>query len=378
MKALKKVLFQESTFLGVLVFFFILRVTYALSRNLFPSGPDAPNYIKAPLDFVKFGFWSSYIEGAPKYPLGYPAALWPLAQIGGMKWIMLAQVMQILLSIGTVYCVFKISQIFLKKELALIVGFIFLLSPAFTPMSGEAMYEPILMFVFYLYLYLILKVQNDSHNYFGLISAGALAGAAAVIHPRVIPWILVIQIILLGRIGLRRGIVFFGFFFPLVMLFLIRNKLAHDAWTLSNAADSWIKDLRPGNFGAVLRDGILNAVYFWSPYSGDAKRGTWMHNFTFYHEIKKITDSSTFVISIAAIFALVSIAAWLLGAFLLIKSKILIGNVVLYVPLLAWVTDFLTYGDSRHRLVVVPLLLIGQVYAFTWLQKKILSAPGSV
>ena len=47
----------------------------------------------------------------------------------------------------------------------------FLLSPAFTPMSGEAMYEPILMFAFCLYLYLILKAQNDSRNYFGLICA---------------------------------------------------------------------------------------------------------------------------------------------------------------------------------------------------------------
>ena len=52
------------------------------------------------------------------------------------------------------------------------------------------------------------------------------------------------------------------------------------------------------------------------------KRGTWMHNFTFYHEIKKITHLVDFVSSIAVIFALVSIVVWLLGAFLLIKSKI--------------------------------------------------------
>lgn len=377
MKSPKNILLRESTFLSALVFFFILRVTYVLSRNLFLSGPDAPNYAKAPLDFVKFGFWSSHIQGAPYYPLGYPAALWPLAEIGGAKWVMLAQVTQVLLSICTVYCVFKISQIFLKKELALVVGFIFLLSPAFIPMSGEAMYEPILMFMFYLYLYLILKEQSDSRKYFGLICAGFFAGAAAVIHPRVIPWILIIQIILLGKIRLKRSVVFFGFFFSPVMLFLIRNKLAHNVWTLSNAGDPWIRDLRPGNFGEILRHGILNAVYFWSPYSGDAKRGTWMHNFTFYHEIKKITHSSTFVITIAVIFALVSIVAWLLGAFLLIRSKMPIGSVVLFVPLLAWVTDFLTAGDSRHRLVVMPLLLIGQVYAFTWLQKKMLSGNRS-
>ena len=376
MKSLSKIFLRERTFLGALAFFFLLRVTYALTRNLFLSGPDAPNYAKAPLDFVKFGFWSNHIEGAPYYPIGYPVVLWPLAQIGGTKWVMLAQVLQVFLSICTVYFVFKTSQIFMRTELALIVGFFFLFSPAFTPMSGEAMYESVLMFAFYLYLYLILKSQNDLRNHFVLIAAGVMAGVAAVIHPRVIPWILAIQIILLGRIGYRRCAVFFGFFLSPVVLFLIRNKLAHNVWALSTAGDSWMNDIRSAKFGLIFKRGIWNAVHFWSPYSGDAKRGTWLHNFTFYHEIKKITHSTTFVIVLATIFALISIAAWLFGAFLLIKSKNLIGSIVLCVPLLAWITDFLTSGDSRHRLVVMPLLLIGQVSAFSWLQRRYVKNSG--
>lgn len=374
MKSLAKFFLRERTFLGALALFFILRVTYALSRNLFMSGPDAPNYAQAPLDFVKYGFWSNHIQGAPYYPVGYPAILWPVAQIGGSKWIMLAQVFQVFLSICTVYFVYKISLIFLRSELALIVGFIFLLSPAFAPVSGEAMYESVLMFAFYLYLYLILKFHSDLRKYRVLVASGIVAGFAAAIHPRVIPWILAIQIVLLAKLGYRRSMIFISSFIAPVALFLVRSKIAHNVWALSTAGDSWMHDIRVGHFGLIFRRGFWNAIYFWSPYSGEAKRGTWMHNFTLYHEIKKVTHSSTFVIVLATIFALASIAAWLFGSIVLMKSKVALGGIVLFVPLLAWITDFLTAGDSRHRLVVVPLLLIGQVTAFSRLQKRYLGS----
>ena len=370
MKTLANSFLRERTFMGALVFFFILRVTYALTRDLFMSGPDAPNYANAPLDFVKYGFWSSQIQGAPYFPVGYSAILWPLAQIGGSKFIVLAQVFQIFLSICTVYLVYKISQKFLGAKLSLIVGFVFLLSPAFTPVSGEAMYESVLMFTFYYYFYLILKSQNNLQKYHLPIVAGVMAGVSAVVHPRVIPWILAIQLILLGRLGYRRGIIFIGAFFIPVALFLIRSKVAHNVWALSTAGDSWMNDIREGRLGLIFSRGFWNAIHFWSPYSGEAKRATWMHNFTFYHEIKKVTNSSTFIIVLATIFALVSIAAWLFGSILLLKSEVAFGAIVLSIPLLAWITDFLTSGDSRHRLVMVPLLLMSQVSFFKWFYEK--------
>jgi len=341
------------------------------------SGPDAPNYAVAPLDFAKYGFWSSHIHGAPYYPVGYPAILWPIAEIGGSKWILLAQIFKVFLSVCTVYFVYKISQIYLSTNLSLIIGFVFLLSPAFTPVSGEAMYESVIMFVFYLYLYLILKSLNSLGKLHLLIVAGVMAGVGAAVHPRVIPWILAIQIILLGRLGYRRSAIFIGAYFVPVALFSIRSKVAYGTWALSTAGDSWMNDIREGRFGLIFTRGFWNAIYFWSPYSGEAKRATWMHNFTFYHEIKKVTNSTTFVIVLATIFAFASIAAWLFGSILLLKSKFALGAIVLSVPLLAWITDFLTAGDSRHRLVVMPLLLIGQITAFSWLQKNYRPTPAT-
>lgn len=370
MNSLINKLLRERAFLGALLFFFILRVSYALSRDLFMSGPDAPNYAIAPLDFAKYGFWSSQIQGAPYYPVGYPAILWPIAEIGGSHWIQFAQILQIFLSVCTCYLVYKISRIYLGVNHSLIIGFVFLLSPAFTPVSGEAMYESILMFAFYFYLYLILNSLGNLSKYHLLVLAGVTAGVGAVVHPRVIPWVLAIQIILLGKLGLRRGLIFLSSFFIPVVLFLIRSKVAHNVWALSTAGDSWINDIREGRIGLIMTRGFWNAVYFWSPYSGEAKRATWMHNFTLYHEIKKVTGSTTFVIVLATIFALVSIAAWLFGSILLLKSHSVFGAIVFFIPLLAWITDFLTAGDSRHRLVMVPLLLFGQITAFSWLREK--------
>lgn len=368
MITLKRLLVREKTFYGALVVFLLIRIVYALTRDLFSSGPDAPKYMKAPLDLLEFGFWSNQIEGAPTYPLGYPVVLWPLAKIGGLNWITLAQLLQVFLSIATVFLVYKLSRIFFNKEAALLIGYVFLLSPAFTPMSGQAMYEPLLMFLFYSYLLSIFQVQEHSRNLGWPIAIGALAGFVIVTHPRSIPWIFLSQLVLVGRFGLKKSLIFFSSLLPIVSLFLIRNKIAHNSWTLSDAADSWISDIRPENFPTLIRDGVINSIYFWSPYSGDAKRGTWMHNFTFYHEIKKMADSANPVFLIAAILGTTAITLWLVGSFLLIKHKFLIGKLVFSIPFFAWVTDVLTVGDSRHRLVVVPLLIIGQVYALLWLR----------
>lgn len=349
---------------------FALRLTYALSRGLFASGPDAPNYAVSPLDLAKYGFWSPHITGGKFYPQGYPVTLWPAAEIGGTHWVTVASIWQIALSILTVFLVYKIALLFLTKEMSLAVGFIFLFSPAFTPMSGEAMYEPIFMFFFFSYLFLILRMHATSYKYGGIVAAALVGGFTCAVHPRALPWIVIIQIILIGKMGVQRAITFFVFFLMPVGLFLLRNKIAEDSWTLSSAANPWFAEFRAGHFAKILKDGFWYGVHFWSPYSGDARRASWLHNFTLYHQMKKILHSSAPVYIFATIFAIVSIIAWLYGSKLLINSKPTLGFIVLVIPTLDFVTDFFTFGDSRHRLVVVPLLLMGQVSFFKWLYER--------
>lgn len=372
MKLLKKAFSDERTFIVALVFMFALRVTYALTRELFASGPDAPNYAVSPLDFAKYGFWSPDITGGKFYPQGYPVTLWPAAEIGGTHWIAFASVFQIALSIFTVFLVYKIALLFLTKEMSLALSFIFLFSPAFTPMSGEAMYEPIFMFFFFYYLLLVLRMHATSYKYSGLIAAGLLGGFTCAIHPRALPWIAIIQLILLRKMGIQRAMTFFVSFLLPVGLFMLRNNIAEGSWTLSSAAGSFQDLNREKSFGQILIDGFWYGIHFWSPYSGDARRATWLHNFTLYHEMKKLAQSSAPVYIFATIFAIISIVAWLYGSKLLINTKPTLGFIVLSIPTLTFITDIFTIGDSRHRLVVVPLLLMGQVTFFKWLYERYL------
>jgi hypothetical protein len=366
----KKTLLRENTFLGMLGIFLVLRLIYVTSRDIFSSGPDAPYYAIAPVEFAKYGFWSDQIQGAPYYPIGYPVILSPFVELGGTNWILFAQIFQVLVSIATIWIVYKISNIFFKKEISLAIGFIFLLKPAFIPMSGQAMYEPLVMFTFYAYLLLILKEISSTPKLLRIISAGVLAGITATIHPRTIPWILIIQFIAYRKLGFKPSLIFSGTFITPVLLIIVRNGLAFQAWSLATAGSIFLPALESGNFGKILKSGFINAVYFWSPSSGDAKRATWFHNWTFYHEIKSVTDSTALVLVLAIIVATFSLITWLYGARVLIQSDPIIGKIVLCVPLIAWATDFFTSGDSRHRLVVIPLLLIGQVWAVIHIYRK--------
>lgn len=370
MKIIKKTLFNEKLFLFALAFVYFLRLAYAASRDIFSSGPDAPFYAIAPLELAKYGLWSDQIQYLPNYPIGYPLSLLPFAELAGKHWILAAQIFQISLSIATVWFVYKISMIYLRGEIALGIGVLFLFNPAFSVMSGQAMYEPILMFTFYTYLYLILKEVNTSSNFSRLIFAGFLAGAAAVIHPRTIPWILVIQLIVFQKLNVKRTLIFFGTFLIPVFFFIVRNGLIHNRFTLMSAV---VVDPYESSISMTdsLKNGVVNTLYFWSPFSGDAKRSTWYHNVTLYHLIKQVSHSTEIVSAIAIILGVFSFALWLSGALLLIKFEPIIGKIILTLPILAMATDFVAAGDSRHRLVIIPLLLIGQVWSCIYVYQKV-------
>ena len=370
MNGIKKFVSTERFFLGSLFFIYLFRLAYATSRDIFSSGPDAPFYAVAPLNFAKYGLFSDQIEGIPFYPAGYPIFLWPFAEFTGSNWVTYAQILQIFLSVATVWFVYKISKLFFGKFTSLGIGYLFLFNPSFSAMSGQAMYEPLLMFTFYTYLYLILKEVSTSPKFSRLVTAALLGGLSMAIHPRSIPWILVTQLVIFQKLTLKRNFIFFGALIFPVILFLIRNGLVNHRWTLmsSGVLDPYAQS---NSFAETLKNGLFNICYFWSPLSGDAHHSTWYHNFTAYHYIKQISGSSYFVIALATIIGVILFASWLIGAFILLRSNPIIGRIVLIIPILAMGTDFFAAGDSRHRLVVIPLLLIGQLTSWIHLFESI-------
>lgn len=370
MKTLRNTDIYEKLFLGALLGAFFLRLAYATTRSIFESGPDAPFYAIAPLQMAEFGFWSSQIVDIPRYPSGYPTILWPFAVVFGSNWVLFVQIFQITLSVLTIWLVYKIVSLFLKREFAVVIGFLFLSNPAFLVMSGQAMYEPIFMFTFYAYLYLILKDFKTFPKLSRLVSAASLAGVTSVIHPRSIPWIVAIQLIIFHKMHFKRSMIFIGVFLLPVLFFLSRNGLVNGRWTLMSSVilDPYEKS---DTLVEVVRNGVGNVVNFWSPFSGDAKRSTWYHNFTLYHEIKSITNLSSSVYIIAITLGVIAISSWLIGSLTLIKVEPIVGAIVLVIPVLTMGIDFFADGDSRHRLVIMPLLIIGQLWFWMIALQKI-------
>lgn len=368
--------FQKKSFLfSAIAVIFLLRITYALTRDIFNSGPDAPNYGASPLDFAKYGFFSSEIAGGSFYPQGYPVLLWLFAEIDADLWIAMSQVFQVTLSVATVYVLFRAFLIFFEEKKAVSLSLLVLLYPAFTPMSGQAMYETVFIFFFYSHLLFALRIAVKDLDRRFLLLSGLLGGYTCVIHPRAIPWMLIIQLILFRKTGFRKLALYFTSFLSVVSLFMYRNKVAEDIWTLSSASELFRSWLSEKGAASIFTDGFWYGIHFWSPLSGEAKRGTWFHNFTLYHWIKDLSDSSSVVLAIATILSISSIVAWLLGVRILFSTIPNLALIAFLIPSFAFITDVFTYGDSRHRLPVVPLLILAQ---YSFFEQKFAQARANI
>jgi hypothetical protein len=354
----------ERFFYLSLVPILFFRLFYSLTRNIFSSGPDAPFYEIAPAEIAKFGFYSNQIQGVPYYPLGYPTLLSPFAKLSPEHWIKLVQIFQISLSILTVCVIFNIVRKFTNEATALIAALLVLLYPSFSAMSGQAMYEPVLMFIFYSYFFLVFQTSFFRVSLVRCVLIGVIGGLSISIHPRVIPWVLLIQIVLFRKLGSKNSVIILGSLLPIPFAIMLRNLLVNEKFTLMSS-----KILDPYGVSTSFQDritnGLKNIYYFWTPLSGDARHTTWYHNFTLFHELKKITGSTSVVLYSSALIMLVSVIAWLFGSYIWFREKPEFAIVLVAIPVLAMLTDFVAAGDSRHRLVIMPLILIAQARTLT-------------
>ena len=231
--------------------------------------------------------------------------------------------------------------------------------PSFSAMSGQAMYEPVLIFFFYSYLFLVFQSSYFSGNLLKSVLVGTVGGIAIVVHPRVIPWVLISQVILFKKIGIRNTFIILGSCIPIPILIMLRNLFVNEKFTLmsSKIVDPYGAS---SNIQDKINNGFTNIYYFWTPLSGDARHSTWYHNFTLFHELKKFTGSTSTVVYTSSFIILLSVTAWLFGCYLWSKEKPEFGMALLLIPVLAMFTDFIAAGDSRHRLVVMPIIFIAQ------------------
>ncbi len=359
---------------------FPLKAFYMLSRPLFFSGPDAPTYIPATIDFGTKNFSSSDITGMPNWPAGYPWLQSLVYRLDPGSWIKIVQILQLTLFSISILLLFKFFIPILGKKIATITSCLLILSPAWAVANGESMYETLLWFFTILGFYLM---TTNSDKVMIQIAGAVSLGIAIVIHPRIIPFIAIFLITVFRFFDRppRKQIQVFSIMSIFPIIFLLRNKISEGVFTLSDALGPSILGYRPkllagsgcGSLSCVpeaivknpivfIGENLYNLFAFWSPHSGPLARGSWFHNVSLLSAAEKAGYSQVaFILSLIITSLLVIFAV--LGSLNVMTNKI--QNWLFLILSLAYFmgTDIVIFGDNRHRLiamiVIVPLQILG-------------------
>ncbi len=361
-----------------------LRLFYALTRDLFPSGPDGPWYMQVMSDFAKYGAFSTRISHLPFYPSGYPFVFSIFPRISDSNWNAFAQSTQILLlGIAITVWYYWISSIF-NKPVGLISVLMVSLSTSWIVFPGEAMYEsfliPLLM-LYYSFIYFKLKKGDLKYHFYILV--GLSAGFILSVHPRTLP-LLILPVALatykkLNFINLMYTVSSF-LIFPL--FFASRNYIGTGKFTLFSASFSSynyghqvplhgnsVYELLANAISQpfiFIHDTIINSLHFFSPFSGPLVRGLWFHNISIYTFLERagyrdIAIGISFIVSFAAFILLI------IGLRVLYRNSREVFIFFFGGIFLLYLTDALIYGENRHRLVAYIFTL--PVYAnLFWLK----------
>jgi hypothetical protein len=370
---------------------FLLKIMYAYSRPIFNSGPDANGYIPMAIDIAHLGFFSSDISGLPVYPIGYGAFLSVFVFMSESRWIHLAQFAQITLISVSSYLFFSLVKVYFNKVVACLSLVIFLFTPSIFTMTTQAMYEPLLIsIVICVYYFSFISLpKNNFSGYLRYLSVGILIGLAVVTHPRSI-FILAIPLLFLTKnvVKPKKFLFLFSGSFIVIGTVLFRNFEALGFLTLSTATKYAVAyghksvGLCESTFcylsnaldnpSTFMLESFRNFIYFFSPSSGPLTRGTWFHNLSVSSFLDKNGfQSFALIISGLVMFALFTVfvfGSW--QSYYLNKS---IPFLFIGIILLTALTDAAVYGDSRHRLVVMPFIIPIQVYGLFYLLSKALS-----
>jgi len=363
----------------------ILKFLYAISRPIFYSGPDANGYIPMALDLAQRGFLSSEISGLPVYPIGYGAFLSVFAFSEHPNWIQFAQLAQILLISVASYFFFSLTKFYFNKLIAYLTLVLFLFHPAIFTMSTQAMYEPLLISIiislYYATFYVILNMKRNELSIYLLI--GTLTGLALVIHPRSIFILFFPFVYTFSKLkNLKHVLSLTLSTFSVVSVALMRNFEALGVFSISTATKYSIayghksiglcNDLSCysanalDNLPSYLGESARNLGYFFTPYSGPLKRGTWFHNLSLLSILDKVDlHIIALIFSGATIFFVAFL--FIIGAWRLFSSNKLISYLAMAIVLLTALTDAAVYGDSRHRLLVIPFMIPIQIYGLGFL-----------
>jgi 4-amino-4-deoxy-L-arabinose transferase-like glycosyltransferase len=338
--------------------------------------------------FSKFGFFSKAIDLSTIYPAGYPFFMSIAPRLSSEHWVIIAQVIQGALFTMTSYIIFCLAKRLFSRELSLLLAGLISFYPAWIVASSEAMYETLFLFFFTLGTLLFIKVGFESQKYSILYTylCGGILGFVNCIHPRLLPITLGMVFILIIRTSHIYSRLITALFFVIPqILFVAREYIVNSRISLGGDpwAASWI-----GRDGMKLCSSIIcylgeikdspmpalthylyNFVCFWSPFSGPLKRGTWMHNISLPYQVYKYGYLEVSIV-LSAIITLITTILLVYGIrhFFTINRSVTLSAISLLFILS--ITDVVIYGDSRHRLIAIPITLFFEIYAVSVIHQK--------
>ena len=380
---IRKIIVNQDSFVFVIVGVgSVSKVIYAWTRDIFPSGPDANGYIPVAEKFSEYGFFGDKVELPSIYSAGYPFFLSFFEGVFGDNFFKASQAGQIILfGIGTLFFAKSLSNLGIKTG---VVVFTVAISfhPAWFVTTSMAMYESLLYFL----LSLVVHTTTNQSYFLGISSIvtkgaflGLLFGCLAAVHPRGLlfsfPYLIALTIHIRKRTLLMMS--FLGSFSVLLSATIYRTRvdsgnvnLGGNLWASSNTSRD--PEYYCENLDCLLRswqsEPLVNFTYFFenvwkflTPYSGPAVRGTWFHNLSAQYQIGEAGMKplslvlSYFLMAIGLIFftwATIQILKNLSSSG--IQTRTFVVATFSSIILMA-LTDGLTYGDNRHRLLSVPL-----------------------
>lgn len=374
--------------IGVIFVSAVLKALYALSRDIFESGPDANGYIPFAKGFSENNFFSPDIMGPPYYPSGYPFILSLFARIAPGNWFELSQLLQIGMFTLACYCFYYLLEHMFSWKIAGIATLIFSFNPAWAVVNSEAMYETLLVSFLIFSIYFLINPRKQFENYpnGALVVSGALAGIAFAIHPRVLPLFLILySTFFFTRIkSVSKGVALAGSTAPIPILFAMRNLYAKGEFTLMNSFwdgqvfNEFLTGCRSYVCAAeriaaspigFLEQSLSNGIEFWSPHSGPLMKGTWYHNISVlsYLSGQGYNRVSTYL---SLTFSIVVFLSWIYGTLLLHRQNRIYNALLFSLAGTIWLTDILVYGENRHRLVALIFMLPAHSVVILALLKK--------
>ena len=269
---------------------------------------------------------------------------------------MVFQVFQILIFLASTELCRRIFAKHVNASESYVLATILLLQPSWFFIPQMCMYEALLIFPLVLFVFLLHSHNSKflSKSFLAPLLTALSAMTLITIHPRTA--IIVGLGLIIFRNLISKSLVYYLFVFSILpFAFLFRNGVVYGSWNLATTSDlarTGLRELMSGNF----KEFLYNFACFWTDFSGYGKRGTWYHNATLDYLVQRQIGDQVRFLEWLISFALFLVLIY--GLWKRLRHSPKFVTFVFMTLFSAAALDGIHFGDSRHRVIFTPLIIL--------------------